>query len=527
MNKINIDYSKLNYWNHTDLAYMTHDKALRTFYKYEPLMSSIPDAIADRKSFSTDRSLLLNVLKKQYAELEIPFPVKDEVLLSDSTYTIITAHQPTLFTGPLFHIYKIASTIHLVKDLNESMKDNSFIPVFLINSEDHDWAEVNHFHLFGRKYEWERKASGPCGQLSVDGIDALIQTVGDLFPNAPHANEIKQMLSESLQKASNYSQFHKLLLHALFGRFGLVILDMNDIELKRAFIPVMEREIKEQFSFQPVTETQSRLEKAGFKSQAYCRPINLFYMTDQMRERIDPDGDGVIRVDSKIKYSFEEIIKELHTHPERFSPNVILRPLYEEYILPNLAYIGGGGELAYWLERKSQFEKAGIPYPILVRRNSVLIIDSATKAQLDKLDLHSMDILGNYDSIVKMYLRKHSQSELNFEEELEMVRKAYELLAAKAEHLDPTLAKAMLAEQSKQVKQFEQLGSRLLRSEKQHQETNLKRIQRLKEKLFPESGLQERHENFLSFYANYGSQLIDDLVNESDPLEEKFMILEL
>ncbi|MGB4847814.1 MAG: bacillithiol biosynthesis BshC, partial [Saprospiraceae bacterium] len=169
----------------------------------------------------------------------------------------------------------------------------------------------------------------------------------------------------------------------------------------------------------------------------------------------------------------------------------------------------------------------GIPYPMLLRRNSVLLIDEQTNEQLKKLDLDVIDLIPDYDNIVKTYLRKHSQNELNFEEELEMINKAYEMLAAKADHIDPTLSKAMLAEQIKQAKQFEQLGSRLLRSEKQMQDTNLKKIQRLKEKLFPNGGLQERQENFLSFYANYGSALIDVLIENCDPFESKFIILQL
>jgi bacillithiol biosynthesis cysteine-adding enzyme BshC len=527
MNVKRINYSQVSYWNHTDLAYMVHDKALREFYAFAPGKASIPDVIAERKSFDTDRLLLLNVLKKQYTELGLTLPFKDEVLLDKNTFTIITAHQPALMTGPLFHIYKIASTIHLTRVLNASMSRHTFIPVFIINSEDHDWAELNHFYLFGRKYEWDRNASGPCGRLSVEGLGTMVQTISDVLGKSLYAGEIKQMLLDSIEKAADYGHFHRLLLHKLFGRFGLVLLDMNDAELKRAFIPMMEKEIREQFSFPYVTETQSALEKAGFKSQAYCRPINLFYMTDQLRERLDPVDGGVIRVDSKVKYTTEEIIAELHSHPERFSPNVILRPLYQEYILPNLAYVGGGGELAYWLERKSQFKAAGIFYPMMIRRNSVLLIEGAVKSQLDKLSLQSEDLLATYDSLVKTYLHTHSQNELSYDEELELIRKAYDMLAAKADHIDPTLATAMLAEQSKQMKQFDQLGSRLLRSEKQLQETNLKRIQRIKEKLFPEGGLQERHENFVSFYANYGPQWIDQLVDVCDPWEEKFMILEL
>ena len=527
MDVIHEDYSQLHYWNHTDLAYITHNKALREFYAYEPSLASIPEAIRTRKKYPVNRSLLLSVLKKQYNELGISFHVQDEVFLDENTFTITTAHQPTLLTGPLFHIYKIASTIHLAKELSETIPENTFIPLFLIGSEDHDWAEVNHLNIFGRRHQWEKNASGACGRLSLDGLDKVIHEVIELFPNALHVGEIKQILEDSLSKSANYSQFHRLLLHALFGRFGLVILDLDDIELKKSFVPIMEKEIREQFSYQHVTKTQSALEKAGFKPQAFCRPVNLFYMTDQLRERLDPHEGDVIRAESKVKYSIDEIISELHAHPDHFSPNVILRPLYEEFVLPNIAYIGGGGEIAYWLDRKNQFEAAGVYYPMLIRRNSLLIIDGPTKSQLDKIELTWKDLLPGYDAIVKTYLRKHSQNELHYDQEMEMIRKAYEVLAGKAERLDPTLAKAILAEQSKQVKQFEQLGSRLLRTEKQQQDTNLKRIQRLKEKLFPEGGLQERHENFLSFYTNYGPQWIDKLVEICNPFDEKFMILEL
>src|SRR4030095_773121 len=298
-------------------------------------------------------------------------------------------------------------------------------------------------------------------------------------------------------------------------------------DLKHAFAPIMEKEIREHFSIKYVSETQKELEKAGFKPQAYCRQVNLFYMTDDLRERLDPYENGIIRVDSKIKYSIDEIVKELHAHPERFSPNVILRPLYDEFILPNLAYIGGGGEIAYWLERKSQFAAAGVPYPMIIRRNSLIMIDGQTKSQLDKLDLTREDLVEPYDAIVKKYLKKHTENELNFDAELEMIRKAYEMLAANAKSIDPTLSIAILAEQSKQIKQFEQLGSRLLRAEKQTQETNLKRIQRLKEKLFPEGGLQERHENFLAFFSNYGPTWIEELIRVCDPWAGQFLVLEL
>jgi len=522
-----IDYSRLTLWSHTDLAYIQHEKSLEPFIVYPVDKAAFADVIAHRKKFPVNRELLLRVIKKQYEKLGLALPVAENVITDENTFTVTTAHQPTLFTGPLFHIYKIASTIHLSRELTASLPGVTILPVFIIGGEDHDWEEVNHFHLFGRKYIWERSASGPCGRLSLDGLDELIKTVSELFSNSPFGKDINVLLKDCLAKANNYGEFHQLLIHSLFNSYGLVVLNMDDLDLKKAFVPLMEKEITERFSIKHIPVTQVALEKKGFKAQAYCRPVNLFYMTDQRRERLDPVEGGLLRVESNVQNTIPEIVQELNAHPDRFSPNVIMRPLYQESILPNLAYIGGGGEIAYWLERKSQFETADVHYPMLIRRNSVMLLDEASLEQMTKTDLLWEDFLADYNAIVKSYLLRHSTSDLTYVKELEMIKNAHLQLAVKAEKIDPTLAKAILAEETKQTKQFDQLASRLLRAEKQLQETHLKRIQKLKEKLFPEGGLQERQENFLSFYATYGPKWIEAMVHICNPLEEKFTVVEL
>lgn len=520
------NYADLNQFSHTDLSYISHDQKLKEFYAYEPSKDSIKDVVQGRKSFPVDRKLLLDVIKRQYAELDLKVPVADTMILDENTFTITTSHQPTLFTGPLFHIYKIASVIHLAKELNETSKGHHFIPVFIMSGEDHDWQEVNHFNVFGRRYEWERSASGPCGRLSTSGLDILISTIDELFKNSPFGKDVHELLSNCLSKAVNYGHFHRLLVASLFAEFDLIVLNLDDLKLKEAFIPLMEREIREHFSHQYVTDTQAKLTHKGFKIQAFCREVNLFYMTDETRERLDPVEGGVIRIGSGIKYNQEEILHELYSHPDRFSPNVIMRPLYQEFILPNIAYVGGGGEIAYWLERKTQFNAAGVHYPMLIRRNSLLIIDKSTSNQLKKLGLESKEMFHSLDALNRSYLNKHSKSELNYDKEKQKISEAYRDLADKAEKLDPTLSKAILAEESKQIKLFEHLGSRLLRTEKHLHDTQLKKIQRIKEKLFPAGGLQERHENFLSFYANEGPQWISEMVSICDPWIEKFILVE-
>lgn len=527
MNVVRTDYARLGLWSHTDLAYLQHDPALTPFLSYFPHASAIPDVIEKRKKYPTHRRLLAQTVARQYSQLGLNPPVSEDKLSRETTFTVTTAHQPTLLTGPLYHIYKLASTIHLAREIQKANQDLSIVPVFVIGGEDHDWAEINHVHLFGRRYQWEREASGPCGRLTLEGLGDVIETVSALFSNSRFGHEIRSLLETSLRQATTYAQFHHGLIHHLFGQEGLVVLNMDDPELKRAFIPVMERELREQFSNRLVPETQTRLEQAGFKAQAFCRPINLFYMTPGMRERLDPVDGGILRVESKVSNSLEQVINDLHQHPEQFSPNVVLRPLYQETILPNLAYIGGGGEIAYWLERKSQFEYAGVHHPMLIRRNSLLLLEDSTTTQMTKAGLTTDDILMETDALIKSYVVRHSQGDTDYQKELQHIQDAYSSLADKSRMIDPTLVSAIQAEGTKQVKQFEQLGSRLLRAEKQAQETNIKRVQKIKEKLFPENGLQERHDNFLPYYAQYGPGWIQDMIAVCDPMDERFTLVEL
>ncbi len=521
------DYSHLSQISHFDLAYLTHDERLRKFYAHEPSIDEFRNVIDLKSRHQVDRLLLHRVLKKQYELLGLTLPVSEEVMLSEKTFTITTAHQPTLFTGALFHIYKIASVIHLTLDLKKAYPDYHFLPLFIVSGEDHDWAEVNHVFQFGKKYEWQRNASGPVGRLSTEGLDEVIQNISELFKNSPRGHDVEQILKQSLENSKTYGDFHTLLVHALFGHHDLIILNPDVAELKKSFASVIEKEIREQFSHKTVTPVQAEFEKAGFKPQAFCRPINLFYMSEGRRERIDIEGDKVVLVESGTTFTQEEIIKDLNEHPERFSPNVILRPLYQEFILPNLAYIGGGGELAYWIDRKNQFAAAGVPYPMLIRRNSLMLVDAGTKNQLQKLELEYRDLMQESNHMVKTYLKKHSQTDISYEQELDQLQKAYVSLAAKAEKIDPTLSKSILAEENKQAKAFEHLGSRLLRAEKQQQETQLKKVERVRERLYPGNGLQERQENFLPYYAAQGQEWIDEMVRICDPFVEKFIIVEL
>lgn len=509
-----------------DIAYATAEDSLKPFYKYSVSLESFAKVIQDRKSTPVNREVLVNTLQKQYASIATTEAVKKSIaaLGSENTFTIITAHQPALFTGPLYYIYKIISTIRLVEELREVYSDYQFVPVFISGSEDHDFEEINHANIFGKPIVWHNEEAGACGMMRTHTLGKPLAELKEILGGSDRSQQVFQLIENAYTEYETYGEASQALVNSLFADYGLVVINMNDPALKRLFIPFLEKEIFEQFSYPFVTQTQTELDKAGFGDQAYARAINIFYLRDQIRARIEQDGDHFQVVDTDFRFSTAALKQEIHEHPERFSPNVVMRPVYQEAILPNLAYIGGGGELAYWLERKNQFEAFGLNFPMLIRRNSALWVDKASAKKLDKIGLHINELFGDTEALVKRFVKENTENEINLKDEKSAIEKILVQVSEKATEVDPSLKGKVLAENAKIMKSIENLEGRLMRAEKDRFEVSLNQIRKLKDKLFPGNGLQERHENFLSLYVKYGKDLFEILKDNLNPLEEGMVI---
>jgi bacillithiol biosynthesis cysteine-adding enzyme BshC len=289
---------------------------------------------------------------------------------------------------------------------------------------------------------------------------------------------------------------------------------------------MMERELFESVSQPLIEKAQGELEKLGYSGQAHAREINLFYLSAGRRDRIVREEGRYRVLDTDLSFTEDELRNELREHPERFSPNVVMRPLFQELIFPNLAYIGGGGELAYWLERKEQFAAFGLNFPMLIRRNSVLWIDGGSQKKLDKLELDYRELFRETDLIIRDYVARQSENELSLADELTALEELFQSIATKAKEIDPTLEKAVLGEHARQAKAVENLEGRLRRTEKQRFDTALNQIRGLRDRLFPDGGLQERTDNFLNIYLQEGPQMLDVLIEALDPLEPGMVIVQ-
>ncbi|MEM6724053.1 MAG: bacillithiol biosynthesis cysteine-adding enzyme BshC [Bacteroidota bacterium] len=505
-----------------DLAYVAGDSSLTEFFEYATDLDAFEAIIKAKQGSYTSRKITSEYIKTQYEESEVSEALQQNLnfLHQENTFTIVTGHQPSLATGPLYFIYKIASVIRLCRQLSERYPAFNFVPIYWLGSEDHDFEEINHFNLFGQTFVWEQDQKGPVGKLSTEGIRELFPTLFEKLGDRPNAEKLKALLRNSYGSHEQLDGATFQLVHDLFQKHGLVIIQANDPVLKRAFIPFLERELFDQASFPLVNQTIQELEAKGFKAQASPREINLFYMKPGLRERIVKKGAQFEVLNSDIRFSESELKEELHQHPERFSPNVIMRPLYQEFLLPNLAYVGGGGEIAYWLERKRQFEHFGIPFPMLVRRASALFIDKGSSKKIDKLGLQLKNIFQEEEALIKAYVKERSDSDFQFGQAIASILRGFSEMAAEADKVDPTLIKTVKAEEAKALKSIEQIKGRLIKAEKRNQETAVNQIRSLKDKLFPGKGLQERKDNFISIYLKHGQGFIDQLVDTLDPLEK-------
>ena len=340
-----------------------------------------------------------------------------------------------------------------------------------------------------------------------------------------NALEIKKLFETAYLQNDNLANATRFLANKLFGKYGLVILDADHKNLKREFIPYIKDELLHQKSFEKVSETIIKLQ--DYTIQVNPREINLFYIENNLRERIILENEIYKVNNTNIQFSEVQILEELEINPEKFSPNVILRPLYQEIILPNLCYIGGGGEIAYWLELKSMFEYHKITFPILLLRNSVLLATQKQSQKADKLGLNWGNLFSKQTDLINNQTQKLSDFPIDFSEQKKHLELQFEKLYAIANQTDKSFLGAVKAQEIKQKKGLDNLEKRLLKAQKRKFEEELQRIKDLQNELFPNQSLQERQVNFSGFYLEFGNVFIDKLFASLKPLEQEFNILEL
>ena len=508
--------------------YLAQNEALSPFYHRFPTLAAFEPQIREKQAaYSPEaRQRLVAALREQYAGLPAVHPAVQanlELLEKETTFTVTTGHQLNLFTGPLYFVYKIVTAIKLARQLKAEYPQYDFVPVYWLATEDHDFAEINHFSLFGKTYEWNAaNTGGPVGRLKLEGLQE------ELLDELPA--DVPVLFREAYAQSATLAEATHRLTHGLFGEYGLVNLDADVPALKQALVPVLEQEIQQQASNKAVQAADTRLEAAGYKPQVYSRPLNLFFITDAgQRERLEyNEADDCVQItvrNTSHCHTQAELLDLARQHPEQFSPNVVLRPLYQELLLPNLCYIGGGAEVAYWFQLKGVFEQNQVPFPVLLPRNSAQFISKANAGKMRKLGLETADIFRDQLELKKQVGTYLGQEEVNLETQQQQLAAAFEAVAELAQRLDPTLVKAVAAEQQKASGILANLEKRLSKAAEAKHETAYNQLSGLLGKLLPGGHLQERADNVLNILIN-NPGFIGQLLDVFDPLALEFTVLE-
>ena len=499
------------------LDYILQKNSLKPFYSRFPSLKNFKAQRDEKSSFPKHhRDLLVDTLQKQYKDVLVADSVKKNIaaLSSERTFTVTTGHQLNIFTGPLYFIYKIVTVINTCKQLQLAYPRDRFVPVYWLASEDHDFAEISYFHLYGKQYTWQTDQHGAVGRFDPKSLEALLKEIpGDTA-----------IFREAYLRHKTLSEAVRYYVNGLFGPSGLVVLDADDRSLKNLFQTAIRDDLFDHTTKKLVEKCSATLEALGHRTLIHAREINLFYLDEGIRGRIEKTPEGFSVVDSSLHFSKPQIEKMIQDEPEKFSPNVILRPLYQEMILPNLAYVGGPAEVVYWLQLKEVFDHYRVPFPILQPRNFAMIIDGPTRRKFEKTGLKITDLFEDRNFLFNHWMLINTRHDLTLSQSIKEILAIFDEVKIKGERIDKTLGPMVGAQAKNIVNQLEKIETKFIRAEKRLHADRLRQIEVIKDSLFPQGSLQERIDNFLNFYQK-DSGFIQILIDHFDPFDFRFNIL--
>ncbi len=520
-----ISYEDIDFLPKLMSHYLTNSSSVTSFYNQPPTSKGFENVIKNRR-FSTEKRLVLaKALENQYHGIPSSKGQLDsiELLKQENTYTVTTGHQLVLATGPLYFVYKILSVVKLAKQLQLQFEDKNFVPVYWMATEDHDFLEINHFFTSKNNYEWPGQNDIPVGMKKPEVQAQIDQLEKELEPSEWSKKWISILRNAYIQKS--LTKATRLMVHELLGKYGVLIIDGDDKLLKAEFAPFMKQELLRQTAEKEVNATINNLQQNEYSAQVTPRDINLFYLHENGRFRITKTASGFALVDNAKSWNETEILKELETYPERFSPNVLMRPLYQETILPNLSYSGGAGEMSYWFELKSMFEKFDVDFPILLMRNSAILVSKRDKERLAKLKLNWSQLFLNTANLEKLLVEIHGSGTTNLNEYRAKLKAMFHELAQLSGSIDKTLEPSAGVSEAQALKAIDRLEKKLIRGEKLNLETVMEMKNRIQSTLFPSGNFQERKLNVSEFYAMLGDDLLDELLDAFEPLQPDITII--
>lgn len=519
-------FSKL-YTDYIENYQKTSDFFAADYTNFESHPQIFEKILAKNRPFSSE---LKEIITNQYKRLTPSLKTFHNLNLLDKKNTIfvITGQQLGLFGGPLYTIYKIITTIKLTQKLTATFSGFNFVPLFWLEADDHDLNEVNYVQIFNeeglaKKITFPEDPNAPEKRFAVGEIsfDDSLYTVLDEFDstlrNSDFKNRILELIRSSYYPGNTYKESFKSLLFNLFDEHGLVLFDPTDPAVKKILRPVFLHEVENyRLHLEKLIRVSANLE-INYHAQVKVRPVNLFMKYEGERFALEPDEENDFRLRRK-KYSLsnDELKKLIETEPALFSPNVILRPLCQDYLFPTGYYVGGPGEIGYFAQISTLYEEFALQMPVIYPRASATIIEKSISNILTKYNFTPEDIFRFNENLVETGL--HIVSDSNLSEKFETITTEIERLlgALKSDisKVDKTIADASDSTKKKIQSYLSELKSKAVDAEKRKHETSVRQLNKLLHAVFPENSLQEREINFFYFANKYGLDSLKQIYNE-------------
>ena len=532
-----VPFSDLSGFSSLFQAYTADFDSVRRFYKRDwrdP--ESIASAVTDAAGYPRDRDTLVGVILEQNERWHAREGTLHNIqrLADPRSVAVVTGQQVGLFTGPLYTILKTVTTIQLARRI-EDQTGHPCVPVFWLEGEDHDFEEAASINIpvTGGLTTISMEANvptgsqnvGPVGRLRLGSqIEGLIEQVKDSIPPTEFRADLITALRETYYPESSVRDAFAELMRRLFPDEGLVFVSPDDTRLKQLLSPLFNREIRDyQTSYARLTEASAEIAKSH-KPQIHAHPMNLFMLEDEGRIRLDPvaSEDRFLLRGLDRSHSSDELTAILEEDPCRFSPNVVMRPISQDLLLPTAAYVAGPGEVSYFAQLRPVYEWAGVPMPVIYPRASVTFVETRVRKSMDKLGVSISELAGDTAPLV----REKTLSELDldldalFSEKSASLTRELSEIRELAVSLDVSLGRSVDSAMTGIQKQLDGIKTKMVRAAKRNHEQIGQAVEKARTSLFPGGKLQERVISPLFFAGKHGLDLpgilIDTLSLETD-----------
>ncbi|MCO6494723.1 MAG: bacillithiol biosynthesis cysteine-adding enzyme BshC [Bacteroidetes bacterium] len=468
--------------------------------------SKVKEQIELKKGFTQNqRNILADEMERQYSFLSESEKINSlvwkniQLLRQSNSYTLTTGQQIHIFLGPMYVPHKIMSAVANCIKLKEENPEYEFIPIFWMATEDHDFEEIRSVKLWNKEFVWNEEAGGATGELSCNNILPIIEQIRSSFNLKAEENEILTVFERFYSNSQNLSEATAKIVNHFYGQFGVIALDANKGVLKNFFKPFIIKELEEGFAYQSVKSFSEIIKSKGIETQIGARDTALFLFEKGKRERIDRIDKETFKLSPSGKlYSKQDLIELTENHPELFSPNVALRPLYEEVILPNLAYFGGAGEIAYWFQLKELFKQSDIPYPILMLRKMAVYLTDKLIHSWEELGFETKEILlspGTFQEVMADKITGNSQY-IRLENEFELF---IQKICDTSYSIDPHSVKSIKTVSKDWKKNLKSHFDNLAQKITEQNASRIRKIEKIRSVVYPDKKIQERELSFLEF----------------------------